>query len=376
MGIKIEQVKKEKIGKPEISLDNFLKKEITLFGKSFSNKKKEHFYTELSVLLRSGITLKQALDIILESQSANKDMELIKKINEDILRGNSFAETLKKDGSFTPYEFHAIQIGEQTGKLPQVTSDLGNYYRRRNEQKREIISSLTYPVIVLVSAFIVVLFMLNYVVPMFEDIFKQNQVNLPFLTQLIVYASHVLENYGFLIFLFFALVLVLIKLLKNKIWFKKYYGSFLLRLPILGKYTKKIYLVRFTQSMMLLTNSRIPVLNGLGMVREMINFFPLQKSLEDIEDNILQGEKMSTSFGKHSFFSKKFVALLKIAEETNQTEFIFQKLYDQYSRETEQEAKTITNILNPLLTLMVGFIVGVILIAMYLPMFKLSSVIG
>lgn len=128
--------------------------------------------------------------------------------------------------------------------------------------------------------------------------------------------------------------------------------------------------------MMLLTNSKIPVINGLGMVRKMVDFYPLQHSLKEIEEEILRGERMSSSFGKHKIYDKKIIALLKVAEETNQTEFIFQRLYDQYSKEVEYQSKAITNILNPLLTLMVGFIVGVILIAMYLPMFKLSSVIG
>ena len=112
------------------------------------------------------------------------------------------------------------------------------------------------------------------------------------------------------------------------------------------------------------------------MIREMVNFHPLQKSLHDIEADILQGERMSESFKKHQLFDKKMIALLKVAEETNQTEYVFKKLYNQYSKEVEYQSKTITNILNPILTLMVGFIVGVILIAMYLPMFRLSSVIG
>ncbi len=128
--------------------------------------------------------------------------------------------------------------------------------------------------------------------------------------------------------------------------------------------------------MMLLTNSKIPVINGLSMVRKMVDFYPLQNSLKIIENDILIGERLSISFSKHKIFDKKIIALLKVAEETNQTEYIFQRLYDQYAHEVEYQSKTITNVLNPLLTLMVGFIVGVILIAMYLPMFKLSSVIG
>ena len=375
MGIRIEQVKSGKKAPTTASLDNLLKKEIRLFGKAFSDKKKEQFYSELSVLLKSGVNLKMALDLIEESQK-EKDRKIINQLNEQILKGSSFAAAMEKDPNFTPYEYRAIKIGEQTGQLNFVTGDLAEYYQRKNEQKRQVISSLTYPMIVLFTAFIVVFFMLKYVVPMFEDIFKQNQVELPFLTQLIVEASHLLELNGIFILLGITAVILGLRTGRNKEWFRKYSSRLSLGIPVIGEYLKKIYITRFTHTMMLLTNSKIPVVNGLGMVREMVNFHPLQESLSAIEYDILQGERMSDSFKKHKLFDKKMIALLKVAEETNQSEFVFKKLYDQYFHEVEYQSKTITNVLNPILTLLVGFIVGVILIAMYLPMFRLSSVIG
>jgi type II secretory pathway component PulF len=375
MGIKIEQIHTTKRERSTSSMEDLLKKEIKLFGKTFTDKKKEQFYAELSVLLKSGVNLKMALDLIEESQK-EKDRKIISQLNEQILKGSSLAAAMEKDSNFTPYEFRAIKIGEQTGQLNFITNDLAEYYQRKNEQKRQVISSLTYPLIVLFTAFIVVFFMLKYVVPMFEDIFEQNQVELPFLTQVIVETSHLLEGNGIIILLILAAVIVGLRISGKKEWFKKYSGGVFLKIPIIGEYIKKIYITRFTHTMMLLTNSKIPVVNGLAMVREMVNFYPLQQSLQSIETDILQGQRMSDSFKKHDLFDKKMIALLKVAEETNQTEFVFKKLYDQYSREVEYQSKTITNVLNPLLTLLVGLIVGVILIAMYLPMFRLSSVIG
>ncbi|MBZ9731343.1 type II secretion system F family protein [Salegentibacter sp. JZCK2] len=375
MGIKIEQVQSGKKAETTASLDTLLKKEIRLFGKSFSDKKKEQFYSEISVLLKSGVNLKMALDLIEESQK-EKDRKIIKELNEQIIKGSTLAAAMEKDSNFTPYEYRAIKIGEQTGQLNFVTNDLAEYYQRKNEQRRQVISSLTYPLIVLFTAFIVVFFMLKYVVPMFEDIFEQNQVELPFLTQMIVKASHLLEVNGIYMLLGTVAVTIGLRTSRKKEWFRRYSGRISLKIPVIGEYVRKIYITRFTHTMMLLTNSKIPVVNGLAMVREMVNFHPLQKSLQSIEADILQGQRMSDSFKKHSLFDKKMIALLTVAEETNQTEYVFKKLYAQYSREVEHQSKTITNILNPILTLMVGLIVGVILIAMYLPMFRLSSVIG
>ena len=375
MGIKIEQVRPAGKTESTASLETLLKKEIRIFGKSFTDKKKEQFYAELSVLLKSGVNLKMALDLIEESQK-EKDRKIIIELNEQILMGSSLAAAMEKDKNFTPYEYRAIKLGEQTGQLNFITNDLAEYYQRKNEQKRQVISSLTYPVIVLFTAFIVVFFMLKYVVPMFEDIFEQNQVELPFLTQMIVKASSLLEVNGIYFLIGFVSIILGLRTSRKKEWFRKYVGLISLRIPIIGEYVKKIYITRFNHTMMLLTNSKIPVVNGLAMVREMVSFHPLQESLRRIEEDILQGDRMSESFKKHQLFDKKMIALLKVAEETNQTEYVFKKLYDQYSKEVEYQSKTITNILNPILTLMVGFIVGVILIAMYLPMFRLSSVIG
>jgi type IV pilus assembly protein PilC len=376
MGIKIGHISKKKEEKPKASMENILKKEINIFGNGFSNKKKEQFYSELSVLLKSGVNLKHSLDIIIESQSKDKDKTLLEKLNLAILEGSSFAAALQSEKSFTPYEYHAMRIGEQTGQLAFVTNDLAEYYKRRNEQKRQITSSLTYPVIVLFTAFLVVFFMLKYVVPMFEDIFEQNKVELPFLTRVIVKFSHLLEQNGLVFLLAIGALVIGVRFFRKRLWFRKFGGELILKLPVLGSYARKVYLTRFIHTMMLLTNSKIPVINGLSMVRKMVDFYPLQNSLKQVEAEILRGERMSISFSKHKIFDKKIIALLKVAEETNQTEFIFQRLYDQYSKDVEYQSQTITNVLNPLLTLMVGFIVGVILIAMYLPMFKLSSVIG
>lgn len=376
MGIKINHIVSEKKEKKEIPLKNILEREINIFGSTFSNKKKEQFYGEVSILLRSGINLRQALDLIEGSQAKEKDKQVIKKLKEGIIGGESFSKALQKEPSFSPFEYHAVGIGEQTGQLGFVTNDLAQFYLRKNEQRRQIISSLTYPVIVLLTALLVVFFMLKYVVPMFDDIFQQNKVELPFLTKLVVSSSSFLQENGITVFFGTVVILIAILFLKDKIWFKKYCGELLLKIPVLGEYARKIYLARFTHTMMLLTNSKIPVINGLEMVRKMITFYPLQHSLMNIETEIVEGQRMSVCFSRHKIFDKKLIALLQVAEESNQTEFVFQKLHDQYQQEVKYQAQTITNMLNPLLTLLVGVIVGVILIAMYLPMFRLSSVIG
>jgi len=375
MGIKFDENKEPK--KPiEGDKKSFLNREISIGGSSFSNKAKEEFYGELSVLLKSGINLKSALDLIHETQTKKKHQELVKRIANTIIEGKSLSEAMENDKHFTPYEFQAVKIGEQTGQLAKITDDLRAYFSRKNELRRQLISSLSYPFIVLITAVLVIFFMLKYVVPMFEDIFKQNNVKLPWLTEQIVALSNLFTSNLLVLMILFVGMIVLLKWMSTTQWYYQLIGRLQLKIPILGNYIKRIYLIQFSQAMALLTNAKIPVVSGIALTRDMIRFYPLQQSLVMIEKDLINGTRINESFAKHSLYDKKMIALLRVAEETNQTEFIFQKLYEKYNTELQHKGQIMTSVFNFLLTILVGAIVGIILVAMYLPMFKLSSVIG
>ena len=153
----------EKTVSPNRDNTSFLKREITLFNSTFSNKIKEDFYAEMSVLLKAGVTLKDALDLLKNSQKKLKNKNVLQSISDSIISGESLSDAIRAHKQFTDYEYHSIKIGEETGTLTQVTQQLGDFYARKNEQKRQLISALTYPVIILSTAVLVVVFMLNYV---------------------------------------------------------------------------------------------------------------------------------------------------------------------------------------------------------------------
>ena len=150
----------------------------------------------------------------------------------------------------------------------------------------------------------------------------------------------------------------------------------LLRLPFLGSFIKTVYLAQFTQAVALLTSSKVPVLNSIQMVKRMIAFYPLQDALGDMEQKIMKGTSLHESIKGNRVFDNKMSSLIKVAEETNQTEYIFEKLNQQYNLEVQQKFKLLSTVMEPLIIIVIGLFVGVILVAMYLPMFKLSSVLG
>lgn len=368
--------KKEIVLKEKENTTSFLKKEITVFKKPFSNKIKEDFYTELSVLLKAGINLKDTLELLKNSQKKEINKNLLQNILEDVISGKNLSDAIYKQKYFTDYEYYSLKIGEETGTLSQVSEQLGNFFARKNQQRRNLINAMSYPVIILCTAILVVVFMLHFVVPMFQDIFKQQNVELPAITRVIINLSDFIKEFGWLVFLLLIAIIASRIILNKKKWYLKVKDNLILKTPFIGNFVKTVYLSQFTQAVSLLTASKVPVVNSIQLVKQMINFHPLQDALENVEQNLLKGNSLSKSLNQHSLFDDKMIALVKVAEQTNQTEFIFDRLNMQYNAQVQQQSKLLSTIMEPLIILFVGVLVGVILIAMYLPMFKLSSVLG
>jgi type II secretory pathway component PulF len=378
MAFKLENTPNKKIvqNQKQSGLEHLLKKEIVFFGERFGNKKKQAFYQELSVLLKAGISFKEGLTLIVDSLKKNADKELIQAILNDVVNGKPFSEALLTSKAFSEYEFYSLQIGEETGTTAQVCQELGLFYERKNEQKRIVIAALTYPSIVLTTAVVVVVFMLSYVVPMFQEIFKQNNVELPMLTKAVVRLSSWTKTYGSIALLLILGLIFAGSIFKDNLKYRTTLHYSLLKIPVLGTFITKVYLAQFTQAVALLTTAKIPLLNSIQMVKKMIRFVPLQEALDKVENSILKGNSLSVSLKENPLFDNRIISLVKVAEETNQTEYVFQQLSVQYNQEVVQQSKVMTTVLEPMIILFVGVLVAVLLVAMYLPMFQLSSAIG
>ncbi|MDO3694919.1 type II secretion system F family protein [Wenyingzhuangia sp. chi5] len=377
MAFKLTPTSQQKtVIKENVDQLSFLKKEIHFFNQAFSNKIKEDFYTELSVLLKAGVSLKDGLELIENSLNKEYNKKILQEIAHDVVMGQTLSTAFKKHKPFTDYEFYSVKIGEETGTLSKVCEQLGCFFFKKNEQRRNLISALTYPFIILTTAVLVVIFMLQYVVPMFQDIFKQQGVTLPTITKIIIKVSEFIDHYGLFILIFLVLGISFQSFLTKRKRFKQFRDKFLLKLPFIGHFIKVIYLAQFTQAVALLVSSKVPMINSIQLVKQMIPFYPLQEALQTVEEHILKGASLSNSLKEHELFDRKMIALVKVAEETNQTEYIFERLHTQYSTQVEQQSKMLSTVMEPFIILIVGVLVGVILIAMYLPMFKLSSVIG
>ncbi|MCK8479017.1 type II secretion system F family protein [Psychroserpens algicola] len=356
-------------------IDSLLKKEIVVLKRPFSNKIKEDFYGEISVLLNAGISLKQALELILSSQKNKQTKTIIESILEFIIQGQSLSNAMQSHKEFSDYEYHSIKIGEETGALSKITQQLGEFYSKKNEQRRQLINALTYPSIILSTAVLVVIFMLQFVVPMFQDIFKQQNVELPGITLFVVKLSDMIQDYIWLFVIGVIITIVINVLVRKKHWYRRIKDNLITKLPFVGKFIKTVYMSQFTQSMMLLTASRVPIVDSIHLVGKMIDYHPLAAALIEVEKQIVKGNSLSESLQRHELFDDRMITLVKVSEETNQTEYMFSKLNMIYNKKVEHSSKRLSTLLEPFIIMFVGVFVGFILIAMYLPMFRLSSLI-
>lgn len=353
---------------------NIWQKEVSL-KKPFSDKAKEEFYKEFASLLSSGIDIQRTLSILIEEQTNKKVLAIIQKVLDDLVAGNSLSESLRKTGQFTAYEYQSIKIGEETGRLNIILEHMAEYFTNKVKLRRQLISVFTYPAFVILITIGVLYFMLNSVVPMFEDVFNQFGQELPFLTQKIIGISKHFSTF----LLYFVIIIAAISIYgysqRKEGWFRNITSKVVLRLPIFGGLMKKIYLARTCQSLSLLLGSRTPLVNSLQLVEEMIGFYPVEFALGNIRNSVIKGGSLHQGLSDYPIFDKRLVSLTKIAEETNQLDQTFERLSKQYQEDIEFKTKLIGTIIEPMIIVVIGLIVGVIMVAMYLPMFNLSNVI-
>jgi len=379
-GIELDKIvtrqKQEAKGQRKDSLLGALNKDISFFGSKLSDGKKERFYAELEVLISAGVDIKTVLELIEEQQKKPKEKELFSRIREKVINGSSLSEALEKEeGLFSAYEIFSLRIGEESGRMAEILKEQAGYFYKKIKQKRQLVQAITYPLLVIGVALGAVYFMLRFIVPMLQDMFKRFGGELPYMTKVVIRASDFVVNYGLWIMLFLLAGMAGLYTQRNAVWFRKFSTSAVLKIPYLGNILKKIYLTRFCQSMSLLLNSRTRLVHALGLVKNMVGFYPIEKSLEQIGNEVEKGRSLHQSLGAYKIYPVHLLSLIKIAEEVNQLDTMFGRLAKQYSDEVEHEMSLLSSILEPVIMVFLGLFVIIILVAMYLPMFQMGMAV-
>jgi type IV pilus assembly protein PilC len=375
--ITIPAAAEKSVAKPAIARkESFLNRDIALFGGGFGEKKKERFFSDLRTLLTAGVDMKSSLEIIIEEQEKSKDREFFSGIYKEIIRGKSLATVLKETKKFSEYEYFSIEIGEESNRLVEVINELIDYYTGRAALKKQIYAVLSYPLFVLFVTIGLVYFMMNNVVPMFADVYKQFGSELPPITQRIVSISNNFPVYMLAFAVVVGTAFVFVATQRKQEWFRKSISGIALRIPKVGQLVKMIYLARFSQALHLLLSSKTPLVRSLELTRKMIAFYPLEIALDKIGSDVAKGKSLHEGMSAFKLFPKRMISLIKVGEEVNRLEPMLQKLAKQYQEDLKHQTTIIGKLMEPMIILVIGVIVGVILVAMYLPMFNLSNILA
>ena len=353
------------------------KKRFSLSGrKGLGDAKKEMLFSEFYSLLSSGIDFNRAFELLIRGEKEVQAKTLLQSLHKNVIAGDTLGKTLARSGRFTPLDYGVVRIGEETGRLNEALLFLSDYYHKKGAQRRMISSATSYPIIIGCVAVVVLIFMMLVIVPMFEQVYARMGGELPGVTQAVIAFSRNFKSYAMIFVLAAAGVALLLMLNKESETVRKAKARLLLHLPVAGELLKKHYQSHFCKLMYLLYSSGVPLMQGVGMLKDILTFYPYQRSFGIICNGLNNGESFAGNVEKFpKLYDQKLAILLRVGEETNRLSDMLRKQGDDLAAELEHKLKQMGNLLEPALIFFVGILVAVVLISMYLPMFKLGTTI-
>lgn len=354
-------------------LSELMSRDFQISGSSLSYSFKEQLYSDLHVLIVSGLDIRSSLDLIFNESKEGKVKKVLGVVREAVYAGRSLGDVLSETEGFTEYEVQSVRIGEETGAMAEIFGNLSNDFRERIKMRRELVTAFSYPLMVTGIAVLAVGFMMTFVVPLFSDLFQRLGQDLPWLTQQVIAFSEFVSSYWWFLVLIIAGTAALWVYAGNQPNVRLKMDSLLLRIPLLGSILKESVMARFTGSMSFMLKSQVSLLRALKLSADMTEFSLLKRAAVEIEEGLIKGQNLTTLISNNPLFDNRFSAMVKVGEEVNQLDRVFSHLSEQYSEQIQRRTKTLSTFLEPLMIAFLGMVVGTILIAMYLPLFEMNS---
>ncbi len=336
-------------------------------------KDKALFASKLSALVDAGVPILRSLDLIRSQQRKPRFRRALTGMTEDVNQGASLADSMRRwPKVFDNLSIAMVEAGETGGVLDDTLKRLAKLLEDTAKLRNQIRGALAYPIIVLVIAILVFLGMTLFIIPVFANLYEQLGAELPFFTLIIVGISRALRSWYSLV-LFGAL-------LTGLFLFARYYATpagrrqvdaLLLRLPLFGDLIQKTSTAQFCRTMSSLSRAGVPILLSLEILHETSSNRVVGDAIFSSRTDVSEGVPLSVALGTKNVFPDMAVSMLSIGEETGEMDKMLSKVADFYEDEVATATKALTSILEPVMIVVVGGIVGVILVAMYLPMFSI-----
>lgn len=335
------------------------------------------FTRQLATMVDAGLAMVQSLQALAE-QTDNKVMrDVIKDITSRVEGGDSLSEALQKHPKvFTRLYFSMVGAGEKGGLLAEILARLATYLENTARLRKKVKSAMMYPTVVTCVAIGITIFLLVKVVPVFSDIFSSLGGKLPTPTQYLINVSNIMQHY------FVWMILGGGAVVGGWLWYistppgRAFWDARRIKLPIFGSIAHKICLARFARTFASLVRSGVPILEVLAIVQNTVGNVVMENALKTAAGDIEKGEGISAALGKHPVFPVMIIRMMTAGEQTGKIDAMLERVADFLDEEIETTLSGLTSLIEPLLIVFLGVVVGGIVICMFLPIFKLSDLVS
>lgn len=363
-----------------ISVLSVKKKTASLFTKSGGKVKKEEismFSRQMATMLSAGIPLVQALTVVSEGSPSGALADLVRKIKVDVESGSSFSTCLKKNPQYFDELFcNLIESGEQSGTLDTMLNRIALYQEKTDSLRRKIKKAMYYPVAVILIAGAVTCILLIKVVPTFKEMFKGFGADLPAFTQFVLTISEILQNYGLYVIMLLGFIgFIIVKSYQKNVAFRHLVERVSLKMPVFGSIIKKTIVARFARTLSTTSAAGVPLTDALESVSKAAGNIVYSKAISEIKEGLATGQQMRIVMKRTGVFPNMVVQMVGIGEESGALEDMLGKIASIYEEEVDTAVDGLTTLLEPLIMMVLGIVVGGLVIAMYLPIFKMGSVL-
>jgi type IV pilus assembly protein PilC len=335
------------------------------------------FTRQLATMIDAGLAMVQSLQALAE-QTTNKAMrDVIRDVCTRVEGGDSFSEALQKHPKvFNRLFYSMVSAGEKGGLLAEILARLAVYLENAARLRKKVKSAMMYPTVVTVVAILITAFLLVKVVPVFGDIYSGFGAKLPAPTQFLISVSNVVKKY---IVLFILAggggVYGWMYFIKTKAG-RQFWDSRRIKLPIFGPIAHKICLARFTRTLASLIRSGVPILEVLQIVSQTVGNVVMEKAIKDAASDIERGESISTALSKHPVFPNMIIRMITAGEQTGKIDNMLERISDFLDEEIEATLSGLTSLIEPILIVFLGVVVGGMVICMFLPIFKMAEIVN
>lgn len=330
------------------------------------------FTRQFATMVRAGVALVRALGI-LSQETRNPRLKLaIEDIRKEVESGTALSQALAKHKDIFPRLYISlVRVGETGGILDVILDRLAVYYEKNEEITRKIKSAAAYPIVIIILAIAMVIFLLTYVLPTFLNLLMSFETPIPLPTKIVMGASNTIRNYWYVVLSAILALYLLYRLTTSRPKGRELWDKLKLRIPIIGRILKLTIISRLCHTLSILLSGGVPIITALEVVKETLDSIPYMNAIEDARRRISEGEQLSITFIRSSLFPPMLGYMTAVGEESGLVDDMLNRVGTYYDSELDAMISTLTSILEPVLIIFVGGLVGFIVIAMYMPIFQI-----